>query len=148
MSNESSETNLVASPVSAADRDVPLVGWAVQEVRNDVVAVGVHPTFRFTQAIDIAVVGDSVVWEAIMQTGVLPLEDIFVGELRFWRPDNRSEVESASDPIVALDPPEDSVSGTAHTKSLAVAVEAVVGVYGVICGVGNNRHGGKVILAP
>ena len=45
MSNESSETNLVASPVSAADRDVPLVGWAVQEVRNDVVAVGVHSTF-------------------------------------------------------------------------------------------------------
>ncbi len=47
MSNESSETNLVASPVSAADRDVPLVGRAMQEVRNDVVAVGVHPTLRF-----------------------------------------------------------------------------------------------------
>ena len=83
-----------------------------------------------------------------MQTSVLPLEDIFVGELRFWRPDNRSEVESASDPIVALDPSEDSINGTAHTKSLAVAVEAVVGVYGVICGVGDNRHGGKVISAP
>ena len=67
-----------------------------------------------------------------MHAGVLAPENKFGSELRFWRLDDLSEVKSAADSIVALNPSEDSVSGTAHTKSLAVAVEAVIGVYGVI----------------
>ena len=83
-----------------------------------------------------------------MYAGVLAPEDKFGSELRLWRLDDLSEVESATDSVIALDPSEDAVSGTAHAKSLAVAVEAVIGVYGVIRGVGNKRHGGKMISAP
>lgn len=83
-----------------------------------------------------------------MYAGVLASENKFRRELRLWRPDDLSEVESATDSIVALDPSEDSIFGSADAESLAVAVEAVVGVHGILCGVRNDWHGGKVISAP
>jgi hypothetical protein len=104
----------------------------VEEVWNDVVAVGVDTALRLAKAIDISVVGNCVIGIVSMYAGVLAPEDKFGSELRLWRLYNLSEVKSAADSIVALDPSEDAVSGTAHAKSLAVAVEAVVRVYGVI----------------
>jgi hypothetical protein len=82
-----------------------------------------------------------------MQTSVLPLEDIFVGELHFGL-DRFRKIETAADTIVAPNSPENPIVRSANAESLAVAVEAIVGIYGVLCDVRNDGHGGKMISAP
>jgi hypothetical protein len=82
-----------------------------------------------------------------MQTSVLPLEDIFVGELHFGL-DSFRKIETTADTIVAPNSPENSIVRSANAESLAIAVEAIVRIYGVLCDVGDDGHGGKMISAP